>query len=111
VLALGLGLVASEVCIPLDQRCLRAPCLYSAVLVVLRDHTNRVCGVAATMYRREQGLRHFGRKLDSEDGGECSRRGLSEGTPETHLHMGKARGYPWSYLTGSLALAKGSNED
>ena len=41
----------SEVCIPLTQRCLRAPCLYSAGLVVLRDHTNRACGVAATVYR------------------------------------------------------------
>ena len=38
-------------------------------LVVLRDHTNRVCGVAATVYRREQGLWRFGRKLDSKDGG------------------------------------------
>lgn len=60
----------SEVCIPLVYRCLRAPLLYSAGLVVLRDHTNRVCGVAATVYRREQGPRRFGRKLDSEDGGE-----------------------------------------
>jgi hypothetical protein len=34
---------------------------------VLRDHTNCVCGVAATMYRRERGLRRFNRKLDSED--------------------------------------------
>ena len=40
-------------------------------LVVLRDHTNRV-GVAATVYRREQGPRRFGRKLDREDGGEHS---------------------------------------
>ena len=39
-------------------------------LVVLRDHTNRVCGVAATVYRMEQSPRCFGRKLDSEDGGE-----------------------------------------
>ena len=38
--------------------------------VVLRDHTNRVCGVIATMYRREQGPRHFSQKLDSEHGGE-----------------------------------------
>ena len=80
-------------------------------LVVLRDHTNRVCGVAATVYRREQGPRRFGQKLDSEDGGEQSRRGLLEDTPETHLHVGKARGYPWSYLTWSLALARASNED
>ena len=50
VLALGLGLVASKVCIPLDQRCLHAPCLYSTGLVVLRDHTNCVCGVAAIVY-------------------------------------------------------------
>ena len=60
-------------------------------LVVLRDHTNYVCGVAATVYRREQGPWRFGRKLDSEDSGERSRRGLLEGTPETHLHVGKAR--------------------
>ena len=45
-------------------------CCTSEGLVVLRDHTNRVCGVAATMYRKEQGPRRFGRKLDSEDGGE-----------------------------------------
>ena len=107
-LVLGLGLVASEVCIPLIERCLHAPCLYSAGLIVLRDHTNHVCGVAATMYRREQGPRRFGRKLDSEDDGERSGRGLSEGTPETHLRVGKARGYPRSYPTGSLALARDS---
>jgi hypothetical protein len=107
-LALGLGLVASEVCIPLDQRYLRALCLYSAGLVVLRDHTNRVCGVAASAYRREQGPQRFGRKLDSKDGGEQSGRGLSKGTPETHLHVGKAQGYPRSYPIGSLALARDS---
>ena len=83
-------------------------CCTSKELVVLRDHTNHVCGVAATMYRREQGLRHFDQKFNSEDGGERSRRGLPEGTPETHLRMEKARGYPWSYPTGSLALARDS---
>ena len=35
-------------------------------------------------------------------------RGLPEGTLETHLRVGKARGYPWSYPTGSLALARDS---
>ena len=45
-------------------------CCTSEGLVVLRDHTNRVCGVATTVYRREQGSWRFGRKLDSEDGGE-----------------------------------------
>ena len=48
-------------------------CCTSEGLEVLRDHTNRVCGVAATVYRREQGPRRFGRKLDSEDGGEHPR--------------------------------------
>ena len=76
-------------------------------LVVLRDHTNRVYGVVATMYRREQGPRRFSRNLDSEDGGERSGRGLSEGTPETHFLMGKVQGYPRSYLT-SLALVRDS---
>ena len=60
----------------------------------MRDHTNRVYGVAATVYQREQGLQWFGRKLDSEDGGERSGKGLPEGTPETHLRVEKARGYP-----------------
>ena len=45
-------------------------CCTSEGLVVLRDRTNRVCGTAATVYRREQGPRRFGRKLDSEDGRE-----------------------------------------
>ena len=71
-------------------RChLHAPLLYSEGLVVLRDHTNRVCGVAGTVYQREQGPRRFGRKLDSEDGGEWYERGLPKGTLETHLHVGK----------------------
>ena len=39
-------------------------------IVVLRDHTNHIYGVAATVYRREQGPWRFGQKLDSEDGGE-----------------------------------------
>ena len=61
-------------------------------LEVLRDHTNRVCGVAATVYRREQGSWRFGRKLDSEDGGEhpteacrkaCRRPTCVWGRPET----------------------------
>ena len=69
-LALGLCLVASEVRIPLNQRCLHAPLLNLTGLVVLRDHTNRVCSVATTVYRREQGPRRFGQKLDSEDGRE-----------------------------------------
>ena len=45
-------------------------CYTSEGLVVLQDHTNQVCGVAATVYRREQGPQHFGRKLDTEDGGD-----------------------------------------
>ena len=110
-LALGLGLVANEVCIPLNPRCLHVPYLYSAGLVVLRDHTTRICGVAATVYQREQGPRWFGRKLDSEDGVERSGRDLPKGTPEIHFHVGKAWGYLQSYPTRSLALARGSNED
>ena len=74
----------------------------------MRDNTNRVYGVATTVYQREQGLRWFGRKLDSEDDGERSRSGLPEGIPKTHLREGKARGYPLSYPTGSLALVRDS---
>ena len=53
-------------------------CCISEGLVILRDHTNRVCGVAATVYRREQGPRRFGRKLDSEDDGERSGKGTGD---------------------------------
>ena len=45
-------------------------CCTSAGLEVLRDRTNHVCGVTATVFRRKQGPWHFGQKLDSEDGGE-----------------------------------------
>ena len=47
-------------------------------------------------------------ELDSEDGAEWSGRGLLEGTPETHLRVGKAQGYPRSYPIESLALARDS---
>ena len=67
--------------------------------------------MAVTVYQREQGPWQFGWKIDSEDGGEWSGRGLPEGIPETHLRVGKAWGYPRSYPTESLALARGSNED
>ena len=67
-------------------------CCTSNGLIVLRDHTNRVFGVAATVYQREQVPRRFGRKLDSEDGKERSRRGLPEGTLEPQLHVVKAQG-------------------
>jgi hypothetical protein len=109
-LALDFGVMFSKVCIPLTTRCLRAPLLYSAGLVILRDHTNRACDVAATMYRREQGPRCFAWKLDSEDSGEQYGRGLPECISETHLRMGKARGYPRSYRTRSLAIVRDSCE-
>ena len=49
-----------------------------------------------------------GSLIYSEDGGERSGRGLPEGTPQTHLCVGKAWNYPRSYPTGSLALARDS---
>ena len=52
-------------------------CCTSKGLVVLRDYINRVCGVATTVYQREQGPRCFGQKLDSEDGKEQFGRGFA----------------------------------
>ena len=83
-------------------------CCTSEGLVVLCDHTNRVCGVATAVNQREQGPWWFGQKLDSEGSEERSGRGLPECTQETHLRVGKAWGYPRSYPTGSLALARDS---
>ena len=65
-------------------------CCTSEGLVVLRDHTNRVCGVATTMYRREQGPRQFGRKVDSEDGGS----GLGKACRKAHQRPTCAWGRP-----------------
>jgi hypothetical protein len=47
---------------------------------VLRDRGNRICVTAATVYRRERGLRRFDRKLDSGDGRERPR-GAESGAP------------------------------
>jgi hypothetical protein len=114
--ALGLGLVACEVCIPLNPRCLRAPCLYSAGLVVLRDHTNYVCGVATTVYRREEGPQRFSRKLDIDYGGERSRRGLPKGTTRDTLAHGEGPGLSTKLPDQELGpckrfLVRGSNKD
>ena len=66
-------------------------CCTSVGLVVLRDHTNHVCGVADTVYRTKQGPWCFARKLDSEDGGKhpgeacrkaCRRPTCTWGRPE-----------------------------
>jgi hypothetical protein len=40
----------------------------------MEDHVNNIYGVAATIHQNKHGLRRFGRKLDSEDGGEQSKR-------------------------------------
>jgi hypothetical protein len=45
---------------------------------VLRDHDNRVCVTATTVYQREQGMQRFGWKLDSGDSKERSRGARSE---------------------------------
>ena len=90
-------------------------CCTSEELVVLRDHTNRVCGVAATVYQTEQGPRRFGRKLDSKDGGSIRERlagrhvgdplargeGLRLSTELPDQELGPCEGF----------LMRGSNED
>ena len=59
--ALGLGLVASEVCIPL----IKDACAHR-IYKVLRDHDNCDCSVATTEGNKARSV--FGRKLDREDG-------------------------------------------
>ena len=71
--------------------------------------------MAATVYRREQGPRRFDRKLDSEDGGERSGRGLPEGTGDPLAH-GEGPGLSTELFDRELGpsegfLARGSNED
>ena len=92
-------------------------CCTSEGLIVLRDHTNRICGVAATVYRREQGPWCFGRKLDSEDSVERSGRGFATsgltGDPFAHGEGPElSMGLPDRELGPCVRfLARGSNED
>ena len=90
-------------------------CCTSEGLVVLRDYTNRVCGVAATVYRRKQGLWRFGRKLDSKDSWEHPERlaGRHTGDP---LARGEGPGLSTELPVQELGpckglLARGSNKD
>ena len=83
----------------------------------MRDHTNRICGVAATVYRREQVSWRFGQKLDSEDSGKWSKRGFAMsgliGDPLTHGEGPKlSMELPDQELGPCMGfLARGSNED
>ena len=92
-------------------------CCTSKRLIVLRDHTNHVCGVATIVYQREQGLRQFGQKLDSEDGGERSRRGFAmSGLTRDPLTCGEGLELSMELPDRELGpckrfLARGSNED
>ena len=92
-------------------------CCISEGLVVLQHHTNRVYGVAATVYRREQGPWRFGQKLDSEDGGERSGRGFAtSGLTRDPLAHGEGPELSIELPDQELGackgfLARGSNED
>ena len=83
----------------------------------MRDHTNRVCGVVATVYQREQGPWRFGRKLDSEDGEERSRRGFTtSGLTGDPLACGEGLALSTELPDRELSpcvgfLMRGSNED
>jgi hypothetical protein len=77
VLALGLGVVFSDVNLHTSYHSVLAH-TFVVGLVVSRDHINNVCGVAATVYRREQDPQQFGQKLNSEDRGVWSGRGHLE---------------------------------
>ena len=89
-------------------------CCTSEGLVVLRDHTNRCCGVAVTVYQREQGPRCFSQKLDNEDGGEhlgeaCRkarwRPTCAWGRPEAIHEVTRLRAWP---LRGAPTRTRGS---
>jgi hypothetical protein len=88
---------------------------------ILRDRDNRVCATAAIVYRREQGPRHFGRKLDSGDGrehprGDRSRAPLARGEgpwlSTVLLDRGAwpSRGLPfaWGHQRGLVRTLRGS---
>ena len=83
-------------------------------LVVLQDHTKCDCGVTATVYQREQGPQRFGRKLDSEDGGEHPGEvGRHVGDPLTRGEGPRlsTKLQDWELGPCERFLARGSNKD
>jgi hypothetical protein len=91
----------------------RAVVLVPSGVRVLRDCDNRVCVMAATVYRREQGPQCFGWKLDSGDGGERPR-GAKSGAP---LARGEGPRLSTQLLdhgawpSRGLPLRRGTNKD
>lgn len=78
----------------------------------MEDHVNHICGVAATVHQNEHGLQRFGRKLDSEDGGEQPKRE----SLKTHLCARNIQRLSTEFPDRELdpcksILVKGSNED
>lgn len=63
----------------------------------MRDHTNSICGVAATTYWMERDPQSFRHKLNIEDDEEHS----GEAKTRAPLVYG---GYPWSYIIESWSL-------
>lgn len=54
-------------------------------LVILQDRIKCICGVVITVYKKQLGPQHFGRKLDTED----SRDRPGEATPNTICVWGR----------------------
>jgi hypothetical protein len=87
---------------------MQAVVIVSSRVRVLRDHDNRVCVTAATVYRRERGPQRFGRKLDSGDDGERPR-GAGSGVP---VARGEGSWLSMELLDcGAWPLRRGTNED
>lgn len=71
--------------------------------VILRNHTNRVCGVDVGAVWGRLALGRLAKcSVHSEDGREQSDRGFVE----THLHMWKTMSYQQSYPTMELGPCK-----
>ena len=105
----------SEVCTPLITRCLRAPLLYIGGLVVLRDRTNRVCGVAATVYGGNKAHVVSARSLIVKTAGSIRER-LAGRHVEDPLARGEGPRLSTELPDRELGpcegfLARGSNED
>ena len=90
-------------------------CCTSKELVVLRDHTNHVCGVAVTVYRRKQGPHILAESLIVKTAGSIQERLAARhiGDPLAHGEGPRLSTELPDWELGPCVgfLARGSNED
>jgi hypothetical protein len=84
-------------------QCLSALLLHLEELVILRDHINHICGVAATCTKGNKAYAILAESSIVK----MARTSPREAITETHLHVGKARGLSTELSNWDLGPCEG----